>query len=106
MDTTGLVSTSPPTKWFVFLFSLHLPMTVMANIGRPVTPGNRGAAVVAGFNVIVFATIAVLAHREKVQQKRNGELHSPADTEIHSRTNSNNASSKKNLSSNVKTVEI
>jgi MFS transporter, ACS family, pantothenate transporter len=29
--------------------------------------------VVAGFNVIVFTVIAVLAHREKKQKKRNGE---------------------------------
>jgi ACS family pantothenate transporter-like MFS transporter len=29
---------------------------------------------VAGLNVIVFIVIAVLAHREKLQKKRNGEL--------------------------------
>lgn len=28
----------------------------------------------AGFNIIVFATIAVLAHREKIRKKRNGQL--------------------------------
>ena len=39
-----------------------------------VTPGNRAAAVVAGFNVIVFSTIAILAHREKLQKKRNNQL--------------------------------
>lgn len=39
-----------------------------------VTPGNRAAAVVAGLNVIVFSTIAVLAHREKLQKKRAGKL--------------------------------
>jgi ACS family pantothenate transporter-like MFS transporter len=30
--------------------------------------------VVAGFNVIVFIAIAVLAHREKLQKKRNHQL--------------------------------
>lgn len=39
-----------------------------------VTPGNRAAAVVAGINVIVFTVITLLAHREKIQKKRNGEL--------------------------------
>lgn len=41
---------------------------------RLVTPGNKAAAVVGGFNVIVFSTIAFLAHREKVQKKRNNQL--------------------------------
>ena len=39
-----------------------------------VTPGNRAAAVVGGFNVIVFTIIAILDHREKKQKRRNGEL--------------------------------
>ena len=39
-----------------------------------VTPGNRAAAVVAGLNVIVFSAIAYLAHREKLQKKRNNQL--------------------------------
>jgi ACS family pantothenate transporter-like MFS transporter len=30
--------------------------------------------VVAGLNVIVFTIITVLAHREKIQKKRAGEL--------------------------------
>jgi len=30
--------------------------------------------VVAGLNVIVFTIITVLAHREKKQKKRNGQL--------------------------------
>jgi ACS family pantothenate transporter-like MFS transporter len=29
---------------------------------------------VAGLNVIVFTVIAVLAHREKIEKKRRGEL--------------------------------
>jgi ACS family pantothenate transporter-like MFS transporter len=39
-----------------------------------VTPGNRAAAVVAGLNVIVFIIITVLAHREKIQKKRAGQV--------------------------------
>jgi MFS transporter, ACS family, pantothenate transporter len=39
-----------------------------------VTPGNRAAAVVGGFNVIVFTIIAILDHREKKQKRKNGEL--------------------------------
>jgi ACS family pantothenate transporter-like MFS transporter len=30
-----------------------------------VTPGNRAAAVIAGLNIVIFTTIAVLARREK-----------------------------------------
>jgi ACS family pantothenate transporter-like MFS transporter len=30
--------------------------------------------VVAGFNVIVFTVITILAHREKSQKKRDGQL--------------------------------
>jgi ACS family pantothenate transporter-like MFS transporter len=30
-----------------------------------VTPGNRAAAVIASFNIVIFTTIAVLARREK-----------------------------------------
>lgn len=41
------------------------------------TPGNRAAAVVAGINVVIYATIALLANRERLQKKRKGEL-SPA----------------------------
>ena len=40
--------------------------------------GNRAAAVVAGFNVIVFTVIAVLAHRDKLQKKRNHQQPLPA----------------------------
>ncbi len=49
-----------------------------------VTSGNRAAAVVAGLNVIVFTIIAVLAHREKIQKKRAGQLEvvSPSDSPL------------------------
>jgi MFS transporter, ACS family, pantothenate transporter len=46
-----------------------------------VTPGNRAAAVVAGFNVIVFSLIAYLALREKLQKKRNNQVEHPVSVE-------------------------
>ena len=46
-----------------------------------VTAGNRAAAVIAGFNIIIFSTIAFLAHREKKARKRNNELSTPGDVE-------------------------
>ncbi len=39
-----------------------------------VTAGNRAAAVIAGLNVIIFTVITLLAHREKIQKKRDGQL--------------------------------
>jgi ACS family pantothenate transporter-like MFS transporter len=38
-----------------------------------VTHGNRAAAVVAGFNIVVFSTIALLAHRERLTKKRKNQ---------------------------------
>ncbi len=50
---------------------------------------------VAGFNVIVFTIIAVLAHREKIQRKRAGEL-KPASASLDSSTpNSDDGNEKK-----------
>jgi hypothetical protein len=70
MDSPGLVPASPPTQRFVlpFYFQLFDVLTL-----RLVTPGNTAAAVVGGFNVVVFTIIAILAHREKKQKKKNGE---------------------------------
>ena len=34
---------------------------------------------IAGLNVIIFTVIALLAHREKKQKKRQGELTPPSD---------------------------
>lgn len=70
--------------WFGFSKFISLTVSSISLIlpTRPytdyclVTPGNRGAAVVAGLNVIVFTIIAVLANKEKKQKKRNGELKS------------------------------
>jgi ACS family pantothenate transporter-like MFS transporter len=54
---------------------LTLPTNYTDFFPQPlVTPGHRAAAVVAGLNVIVFTTIAILAHKERKQKKKNGEL--------------------------------
>jgi ACS family pantothenate transporter-like MFS transporter len=45
-----------------------------------VTPGFRGAAVVAGVNIVVFSTIAFLAHKEKLATKRESHLSNVSDT--------------------------
>ncbi|KAB5547251.1 putative pantothenate transporter liz1 [Coniochaeta sp. 2T2.1] len=58
-----------------YTFSAWIPLVWFQQVHQPnVTPGNRAAAVVGGFNVIVFSTIAFLAHREKMQKKRNNQL--------------------------------
>jgi ACS family pantothenate transporter-like MFS transporter len=52
-----------------------IPLVWFQQVHQPfVTPGNRAAAVVAGFNVIVFGTITLLAHREKLAKKRKNQL--------------------------------
>ncbi|KAK6437732.1 hypothetical protein LTR95_006076 [Oleoguttula sp. CCFEE 5521] len=49
-----------------YTFTAWVPLVWFQQIHQPnVTPGNRAAAVVAGFNVIVFSTIAYLAQRER-----------------------------------------
>jgi ACS family pantothenate transporter-like MFS transporter len=61
-------------------FSAWIPLVWFQQVQQPnVTAGNKGAAVVAGLNVIVFIIIALLAHREKVEKKRKRLLEpSPA----------------------------
>jgi ACS family pantothenate transporter-like MFS transporter len=79
----------------VRLNSSIFPISYDILIFLAVTPGNTGAAVVAGFNVIVFVIIAILAHREKVQKKRRGELQSPTrvlDSETQSTDDGNEKS--------------
>ena len=68
-----MVPTDSPTKWFVFPWpALLLPRSIFTDCCHYlVTPGNRGAAVVTGLNVIVFSTIAILAHREKKRKAGN-----------------------------------
>jgi ACS family pantothenate transporter-like MFS transporter len=42
-----------------------IPLVWFQQVHQPyVTPGNRAAAVIAGFNIIIFSTIAVLARHE------------------------------------------
>jgi len=56
-------------------FSAWIPLVWFQQVNQPnVTPGNRAAAVVAGINVLVFILITYLAHKEKLQKKRNGGL--------------------------------
>jgi ACS family pantothenate transporter-like MFS transporter len=55
---------------------------------------------VAGLNVIVFIIIAVLAHREKIQKKRNGELNA-ASVSLDSPSPSIDDGSEKKLSSGI-----
>ncbi|KAN0104087.1 putative pantothenate transporter liz1 [Hyaloscypha variabilis] len=58
-----------------YTFSAWIPLVWFQQVDQPnVTPGNRGAAVVAGINVLIFTLITYLAHREKLQKKRNGGL--------------------------------
>ncbi|KAH6665184.1 putative pantothenate transporter liz1 [Halenospora varia] len=68
-----------------YTFSAWIPLVWFQQVHQPnVTPGNRGAAVVAGINVLIFTLITFLAHKEKVQKKRNGELEpakAPSDPE-------------------------
>ena len=45
-----------------------------------VTHGNRAAAVIAGVNIIIFTTIAFLAHKEKLARKRNNAIASTQDS--------------------------
>lgn len=50
-------------------FTAWIPLVWFQQVHQPyVTPGNRAAAVMAGFNIIVFSTIAVLARKEKRKQ--------------------------------------
>ncbi|KAF2674098.1 putative pantothenate transporter liz1 [Microthyrium microscopicum] len=84
-----------------YTFSAWIPLVWFQQVQQPnVTAGNRAAAVVAGLNVIVFTIITVLAHREKLQKKRNGELPA-ASTSSNSSTPSIDDGNEKNISSVV-----
>jgi ACS family pantothenate transporter-like MFS transporter len=59
-----------------------IPLVWFQQVHQPfVTAGNRAAAVIAGFNILIFSTIAFLAHRERQAKKRNHELSAPVDPE-------------------------
>lgn len=85
-----MVPTSSPAQWYVLPRSLIQYCTKR----RTVTPGNRGAAVVAGLNVIVFTIIALLAHREKIQKKRNNQFTSDSPVLEHSEASLSDAHEK------------
>ncbi|KAJ9607884.1 hypothetical protein H2200_007963 [Cladophialophora chaetospira] len=67
-----------------YTFMAWIPLVWFQQVHQPyVTPGNRAAAVIAGFNVVIFSTIALLAHREKLQKKRNNQLQAaPGDSDL------------------------
>ncbi|EPE33309.1 MFS general substrate transporter [Glarea lozoyensis ATCC 20868] len=78
-----------------YTFNAWIPLVWFQQIHQPnVTPGNRGAAVVAGLNVLVFSLITYLAHREKLQKKRNGQL-APTNGVLDSETQSTDGDEKK-----------
>jgi ACS family pantothenate transporter-like MFS transporter len=63
--------------------------------------------VVAGFNVIVFTIITVLAHREKLQKKRKGQLPAPSHASAEEpSTPSVDDGNEKNLSVGVHAVNV
>jgi ACS family pantothenate transporter-like MFS transporter len=45
-----------------------------------VTSGNRAAAVIAGFNIVIFSTIAFLAHKERRAKSHNNNLTGSPDS--------------------------
>jgi ACS family pantothenate transporter-like MFS transporter len=52
-----------------------IPLVWFQQIHQPyVTSGNRAAAVIAGFNIVIFSTIAFLAHKESRAKARNDDL--------------------------------
>ena len=58
-----------------------IPLVWFQQVHQPyVTPGNRAAAVVASFNIIIFTTIAFLGHREKLARKRKSQLPAASDS--------------------------
>lgn len=70
-----------PLKLCTDTFMAWIPLVWFQQVHQPfVTPGNRAAAVVAGFNIIVFSTIAFLAHRDKVAKKRANLLPHTSDS--------------------------
>lgn len=59
------------TNRFADTFMAWIPLVWFQQVHQPyVTPGNRAAAVIAGVNIIIFTTIAFLAHKDKLARKR------------------------------------
>ncbi|RVX66581.1 hypothetical protein B0A52_09458 [Exophiala mesophila] len=92
-----------------YTFNAWVPLVWFQQVHQPnVTPGNRGAAVVAGFNVLVFSTIAFLANRER-KQKAQGKTGIEAASTAPSDDLSNSVSEigdDKKAAHGVKTTEL
>jgi ACS family pantothenate transporter-like MFS transporter len=55
-----------------------IPLVWFQQVHQPyVTSGNRAAAVIAGFNIVIFSTIAFLAHKERRAKSHNDLTGSP-----------------------------
>ncbi|KAF2833941.1 putative pantothenate transporter liz1 [Ophiobolus disseminans] len=64
-----------------YTFNAWIPLVWYQQRHQPyVTRGNRGAAVVAGFNIIIFSAIAFMAHKEKLAKKRSYIVPAASDT--------------------------
>jgi hypothetical protein len=70
-----------------------------------VKPGNRGAAVISVLNILVFTAIDILAHRERKQKKRLGEV-SPASAALDSPITGIAGKDENDFGAAVQTVEI
>ena len=58
-----------------------IPLVWFQQVHQPyVTRGNRAAAVVASFNIIIFTTITFLGHREKLARKQKNQLSATSDS--------------------------
>jgi ACS family pantothenate transporter-like MFS transporter len=81
-------------------FMAWIPLVWFQQVHQPyVTPGNRAAAVVASFNIIIFTTIALLAHREKLARKCKNQI--PAASESPESETSSDLGNEKSLSIGV-----
>jgi ACS family pantothenate transporter-like MFS transporter len=58
-----------------------IPLVWFQQVHQPyVTSGNRAAAVIAGFNIVIFSTIAFLAHKERRAKSHNNNLTGSPDS--------------------------
>jgi ACS family pantothenate transporter-like MFS transporter len=58
-----------------------IPLVWFQQVHQPyVTSGNRAAAVIAGFNIVIFSTIAFLAHKERRAKSHNNDLTGSPDS--------------------------
>ncbi|KAH3905847.1 hypothetical protein HBH56_214360 [Parastagonospora nodorum] len=63
-----------------YTFTAWIPLVWFQQVHQPyVTPGNHAAAVIAGLNLIIFTTIAMLARRERSIKVRAGSVSAEPD---------------------------